>query len=325
MGRVHAKAWQAIAGAQLIGLVDTDPEALNALENDTGVPGYRNLDAALRDLDADIVDICLPTHLHRTTAESLFSAGKHVICEKPLAPTLEDAKAMMDAAKAAQRKLLVGHVVRFFPVYQQARQLILDQALGQIGTVKTFRGGGYPHGWQDWYGDPAKSGTLATDLLIHDIDFLLWCLGPITRVYAKSLAGHIDSAADHILASLRFDSGVIAQVEGTWAYPKGFSYGFEIAGSEGLIHFDSAEKAPIRTLLRSSSQTSALVEIPENPMAVSPYQSQLAQFLTVIAEDATPVVTAQDGYDALVISMAIRDSIQSGQAIYLHSGKEVPL
>ncbi len=324
MGRVHAKAWQAIAGAQLMGLVDTDPEALSAVGNDMGVPGYRDLDAALRDQDTDVVDVCLPTHLHRATAESLFSAGKHVICEKPLALTLEDARAMMEAAQAAQRKLLVGHVVRFFPVYQQARRLILDRALGQIGTIKTFRGGAYPHGWQDWYGDPQKSGTLATDLLIHDIDFLLWCLGPVTRVYAKSLAEHIDSPADHILASLRFDSGVIAQLEGTWAYPKGFSYGFDIAGAEGLIHFDSAENAPIRTLLRSSSQAGAPVEVPENPVAVSPYQRQLEHFLAVIADNATPLVTAHDGYEALAISLAIRNSIHRGQAITLHSGNEAP-
>lgn len=323
MGRVHVKAWQAIADAQLIGLVDTDQEALSALEQDAGVPGYRDFDAALRDLDADIVDICLPTYLHRTTAEYCFAAGKHVICEKPLALTLKDARAMIDAAEAAPKKLLVGHVVRFFPVYQKARQLMLDQALGQIGTVKTFRGGGYPRGWQDWYGDPLKSGTLATDLLIHDIDFLLWCLGPVTRVYAKSLTDHIDNAADQVLASLRFESGVIAQVEGTWAYPQGFSYRFEIAGSQGLIHFDSADNAPIRTVMRSTSKTPVAVEVPENPVAVSPYQTQLAHFLAVIAQDTNPVVTAEDGYTALAISLAIRDSIQSGEPISLHAGNEV--
>ena len=317
MGFVHAQAWQAIPEAQLVGLVDTDPNLLKTLGESIGVSGFSNLDTALREVDVDIIDICLPTHLHREAAEAALAAGKHVICEKPLALSLKDARAIIDAAAAAKKQVLVGHVLRFFRVYQKARQLVLDHTLGQIGTIKTFRGGSYPKGWHDWYGDPAKSGTLATDLLIHDFDFLMWCFGPVERVYAKSLAGHITGAADHVLASLRFKSGPIAHVEGTWAYPKGFSYAFEIAGADGLIHFDSADKGPIHTLLRSGSERNASVEVPESPVEISPYQAELAHFLEVITHDTLPVVTAEDGYNALAVSLAVRDSIQSGEPVLL--------
>ncbi|WP_207711604.1 Gfo/Idh/MocA family protein [Sulfobacillus harzensis] len=310
MGRVHAQAWAEIDEGELVGVVDPDPACGASLARSASVPAFASLEEALGVMAVDVVDVCVPTYLHRATVEQALTAGCHVICEKPMALNLDEAQSMIDAATRARRQLLIAHVVRFFPQYALARQRVKNGAIGEVGTARTFRGGAYPVGWQDWYGDPNKSGTLATDLLIHDIDFLRWTFGEVQRVYAKSL----NVKGDHVLVSLRFANGLIAQCEGSWAYPAGFSYAFELAGREGLIAFDSRQSRAIE-VWESTAPLAPRVAIPESPLVQSPYVAELEHFLAVIRDGVEPRVTAEDAFRALELSMMVRRSWETGQPV----------
>jgi UDP-N-acetylglucosamine 3-dehydrogenase len=155
------------------------------------------------------------------------------------------------------------------------------------------------------------------DMIIHDFDFLRWCFGEVERVYAKSQLGRDQSRMDHALVSLRFKNGVIAHTAGTWAYPNGFRTELEIAGSEGIIHHNSEEATPIFASLRSSRSGGGGVAVPESPLTKGPYYLELEHFIDCIQNGTKPIVTAEDAYKALEISLAALQSVQTGQPVYI--------
>ncbi len=326
MGRVHAAAYAKLPDVSLVGIVDSDREAAEALARVHGVPAtYSDLTTALHDVACDVVDLCVPTHLHSTYAVAAAERGKHVICEKPIARTLDQARAMLDACRTYGVQLLVGHVVRFFPNFVRAKALMESGRIGQVAVARMFRGGQFPRGWDDWYRDVDRSGGVMLDLMIHDFDFLRWTFGPVARVYAKSVH---DAAAPlaYALCTLRFQSGVIAHVEGSWAH-EGFSTRFEFAGSQGILEEDSRYTAPLWVHERASAATGRAadgggaaaggVAVPLSPVFVNPYEAEIDHFIRVIRGEETPRVTAMDAYEALRIALACAESAQTGRPVAL--------
>lgn len=189
MGSSHNRAYAAMPDVQLVGIADVRAKAASALAYECGALVVGDL-AGLFAEDVDVVDVCVPMPMHRACVEQCAAAGKHVVCEKALARTLDDARAMIEVCAAADVKLFVGQVVRFFPEYRKARELVLSERLGEVGTVRFMRGGSFPYGaTNDWYASFAQSGGVIVDLMIHDFDFLRWCFGPVRRVYTLSTAG----------------------------------------------------------------------------------------------------------------------------------------
>ena len=137
-----------------------------------GADAIDDLYAPLERSDVDVVDICLPTPLHREAAERAFAAGKHVLLEKPIALTLEDAEAIVAAAERAGRLLVVGLVLRFWPEYVELRRIAASGELGRPLAASAQRLSP-PPGWNDWMIDPARSGGVCVDLMVHDFDALL--------------------------------------------------------------------------------------------------------------------------------------------------------
>jgi UDP-N-acetylglucosamine 3-dehydrogenase len=316
MGSVHADSHRE-AGHTVVAIYDLRPEAAASVAGGVGAAVAPSFEALLADPTIQVIDICLPTYLHREYVEAAAKAGKHVICEKPLALTLADARAMIETCQQAGVHLYVAHVVRFFPDYQRARELVAAGKVGAPGVIRTTRGGGYPTAWQDWYADKKRSGTLIMDLIIHDFDWLRWTFGEVERVFAKSLATRTAERLDYALVTLRFRSGAIAHVEGSWAHT-GFKYGFEIAGQDGILEFDSSKVQPVVISQRTAQQTGAVgVAVPESPLRESPYTTELRHFVRCIQNGEPPLVTAYDAYKALEISLAALESAQSGQPVTL--------
>jgi len=316
IGRTHAEAYQHVSNGELVAVVDTDLVRGNALAEPLDILAYSDLDQCLRDVTADVVDLCVPTYLHKSLVFDVLRWKKHVICEKPMALDLDDAQAMIDACDAAGVQLFIAQVVRFFPEYEAAYQGITRGDIGTVGTARLFRGGGFPRGWQDWYASSSRSGAVPVDLMIHDFDFLHWCFGDIERVYAKGTIGREINRMDHVLASLRFKQGLIAHVEGSWAYPTGFHTSFEFAGTEGLLSYRSDQHPPVQ-IQRRQSELAPAVNVPESPLEQNPYARELEHFLACIASGETPRVTVYDAYRALETSLAVAQSIQTGQPIQM--------
>jgi UDP-N-acetylglucosamine 3-dehydrogenase len=316
MGSMHAQAYTRIRDVKLVGMVDPREDQVAPLASRFGTKAYTSLNEVLENENPDVIDVCVPTYLHKRIVETAARQKKHIICEKPIARTLAEAREMIDICKNEGVHLFIAQVVRFFPEYAKAHDMVVSGAIGQVGTVRTMRGGIFPTAWQDWYANVEKSGTVILDAMIHDFDFLRWCFGEVERVYAKSIWGRELNRMDHALVSLRFKNGIIAHCEGTWAYPSGFRTQLEIAGSDGIIHHDSDEAMPIRSVIRSQSHTGG-VAVPESPLLKDPYLLELEHFIDCIRFEKEPIVTAEDGYKALEIALAALESAQTGRPVLL--------
>ena len=321
MGATHAEAW-AETPASIVGFVAGTEAGAEGLAAQYGARAYPSLEAILADVDA--VDICTPTHLHYEMALAAAEAGKQIVCEKPLARTLEQGQAMVAACRRAGVRLLVAHVVRFFPEYALARSLVADGRIGRPAVLRLARGSYRPKKpLGNWFLDVEKSGGLLLDLMIHDFDYARWVAGEVESVYARSIATGAaprpDAPVDYGIAILRHTSGALTHVAGAWAYPPPvFRTRLEIAGDGGLIEFDSADTAPIQLLLRTGEEGgSPDVGLPASPLSESPYTTQIKEFYAALAHDQPARVTAEDGLAALQIALAAGESARTGRAVRL--------
>lgn len=312
MGTAHAHAYARLPNVRLVGIADTDLEKAKRLADATGSTALPQAEDLINRPDIDVIDICLPTHLHRVYVEKAAAAKKQIFCEKPLARTLADGQAILDAVEKAGVKLGVGHVVRFFPEYAQARATVQAGHLGEIGVIRTSRGGGgFPTAWKDWYANYTWSGGLALDLMIHDFDWLRWTFGPVARVYAKSTFRRDFNREEYVLATLRLKSGAIAHMEGTWLQAGGFATSFEIAGSQGMLTYDSREVRPLVTVT-PPTPGSAGVAVPEAP-GESPYLKEIRAFVEALDRGQPVPVDGREGYESLKIALAVLESIETGR------------
>lgn len=313
IGAVHLSAYANMPDVEVVCVADALPETAAAGAAIVGARPYASYEELVAAEDVEVVDICLPTAFHRDVALKAARDGKHVIVEKPLARSLEDAEAIIGAFSDGGPRLFVGHVVRFFPEYARIKAMIDAGELGTVGVARTSRRSPFLTGWNDWYADWRISGGVLLDLVIHDFDFLRWSFGEVERVYARGVLGREYNRLDYALVTLRFSGGAIAHVEGQWGYPGPFNYSIEVAGSRALVAVDSTEPAPLR-LLGGAKGTG---ESPDVAVGKSPYQTELEHFLRCIATGEEPIVGPRDAYEALRIGLAATESATTGLPVTL--------
>lgn len=315
MGATHAASW-AETEATIAGFVTkSSPKAL-ALADKYQAKLYPTFEAMLAEVD--VVDICTPTHLHHDMVLQAAAAGKDIVCEKPLARTVEQGQAMIAACESAGVKLLVAHVVRFFPEYAHAKAVVDSGEIGQPAVLRLTRGSSGPRKAVDnWFTDFSKSGGLILDLMIHDIDYARWIAGEVKQVYAKDiLTIQPQAPTDHALLILTHQNGAISHVEGSWAYPPPmFRTRFEIAASDGWLSFDSDKTTAIGLQLHQDQVDAAEVPIPGSPLLENPYTTQLKAFYKALTQDSPLPVTANDGLAAVQIALAAIESAKTGKTV----------
>jgi predicted dehydrogenase len=179
----------------------------------------------------------------------------------------------------------------------------------------------------NWFHDPARSGGVILDLMIHDFDYARWIAGEVQSVYTQHIKGsHPHAPVDHALAILRHRSGTLTHVEGSWAYPPPlFRTQLEIAGSNGWIRFDSGETTALSYYLHEAGPSSArpAVPRPRSPLNEDPYTSEIKSFYAHLAHDAPVRVSAADGLAALQIALAALRSAATGQPVEIEPLAEV--
>jgi len=317
MGRVHIEAYARIPEAELVAICDTRLEAAEELAKAHSAEAFADLKSLLAEVEVDVVDICTPTSTHLDYIKQASEAGKHVCCEKPLCRTTGQALEALRLCEDAGVTLFVAHVLRWFPEFKRLHDLAVDGAIGNVVAVRTSRSTGYPRGTDDWFGNMKQSGGVVLDVLIHDFDWLRWCFGKVRRVYARGLYECGLPEVDHALVTLRFESGVIAHVEGTWMKPTGFETSVEIAGTGGLLNYSSKDAAPITIATKAKPGEAPPVPVPESPTLVSPYYLELKHLMECLESGAKPDVTGEDGVEAVRVAEAALRSISTGRPVSL--------
>lgn len=318
MGRTHASAYAKLPNTQLVGFYDADQAFAGRVAPRFGARVFESYDALLQQVD--MVDICTPTPTHLELVLKAASAGRHILCEKPLGRTLEQCEQMIEAVNKAGVTLMPAQVLRFFPEFKQAHDLVLAGAVGKPAAIRTRRGGPYPRASNDWYADFEQSGGPILDMVIHDFDWLRWTFGEVDRVFAKALTFKKLDHIDYALITLRLKSGAIAHVEANWADPSGFKVDFEIAGDAGMIAFDSRFAMPLTVAKQDAGGGGGGVAVPESPLAEDPYMLEIQHFVDNVLAGKQPSITAEDGMKAVEIALAAIESVRTGKVIRLGGG-----
>jgi len=218
IGRLHARALQTREDVELCVCVGIKPKGAEAFARDFGAKVYASYSEMLADPSVHAVDICVPNDLHRQYVEEAAEAGKHILCEKPIALSLEDAEAMQDAADRAKVLLMISQPLRFWPEYVKAREVIHSGQLGACQAITMRRLLALlisVRGEQDWRHKPERMGGAILDLQIHDLDFLNWTFGLPERVYCSAISS-ADGGLNHTYAIFNYVSGTVAMVESSF-------------------------------------------------------------------------------------------------------------
>jgi predicted dehydrogenase len=310
MARIHAAAYAGLPEADVrVVCALTEPEAL---AERLGADVSDDWEAAISTPGVDVVDVCLPTPLHRPVVERALEAGRHVLVEKPVALTLADADAIAAAARDSGRVLMVGHVLRFFAEIAEMRRVIGSGELGRPLAATAVRLSAPPD-WNDWMLDPARSGGTLVDLMVHDFDVLADLLGPARRVYATAAAG-----GRHVTALVEHERGE-ASVEGSHAMPASYPFtaGLRLLCERGAIEHRFETVAGDEGGNIGGGVSSVLRSYPPRAIdlvAADPWQRMIEHFLTCVERGEEPADgTFEQARAALAVALAAQRSIESGR------------
>lgn len=307
MAETHLEAYREIDDADVVAVAAPNTAEEFVAEEGLSAETYESAEELMDDAGVDALDICSPTPTHRPVVTAAAERGIDAFCEKPIAGDLEDARALADAARDAGITLMVGHVLRFFPQYERARDVVEDGGIGDPGVARVRRLSPFPSwGHGDWYADRDSSGGVLVDLAIHDLDYCRWAFGEVERMFARR---SVWTEGEHGHVTLRFKNGAAAYVEASWGLPPGqeLTQSFELAGSDGLVEFDGDDAA---LTVRTEEGTQVT-----NPIAKDGYRRQLEAFLESVETGTEPPVTAEDAIAALRLSLAADRSAETGQPV----------
>jgi predicted dehydrogenase len=301
MGNVHARHYKNIPGVELYAW-DRDADKLGAFSKHHEAIRATSYDDLLSQVD--LIDICLPTPLHLEAVMQSIDAGVATLVEKPMARRLHECKQMIDAAKAKNVLLGVGHVVRFFPEHRRIHELVLRGEVGKPASCRMRRGGKAPLGSEGWFRDPEQSGGVMLDLAIHDYDWMRWTFGEVKQVFAKSVrlgktVAGANFEGDYALATLTFESGVVGHCETTWMDPAGFRATLEVSGSEGIIEYDSRFAPSLRVHTDSGAIAASQMHDSDDP-----YFLHLLAVCSAVRTGSPMPITGEEGMAAVAIAEA---------------------
>ena len=309
MGSTHATCYGLMEQAKLVGVADVRPDMADKAATAHDCPVFASLDQMLDRIggEIDVVDVCLPTYLHADAAVKALSQGKHVIVEKPLALTVEDGGRIVEAARAAQKECMVAHVIRFWPEYAWLRGIIREGDLGSLTNVSMWRITQRRKpgtSWEDWFYDPARCGSPAMDLHIHDLDFMRAVLGNPVSHAARGTRR--EGRLEHIFAQYTFPGDAVVTIESGWGFPLNYPFemGYRCVFERGAAEYRS--RSGTTTLYRSDG-TSEDVAVPTPAIPDSETGGNVASILGYYCElsyavgrlDAGKPIEEADARDSL--------------------------
>lgn len=290
---------------------------------------FDDIDKLLAESGCEVVDICLPNYLHAEATIKAAKASKHVIIEKPLAVTLEEADEMIAVCKANNVKLMYAEELCFAPKYERARHLVKEGAVGEIYMLKQGEKHSGPH--SDWFYDINFSGGgVIMDMGCHALGWFRWMLDNAKpkSVYASMstvLHKGRTRGEDNSVIIVEFETGVTAVAENSWAKHGGMDDRCEIHGLGGVIYADlfmgnaavTYSRDGYGYAMEKSDTTQGWSFTIFEEAFNQGYPHELKHFIDCVQNNKTPLVTGEDGRAVLELIYAAYASAGAGKKIEL--------
>ena len=315
-GESHIRAYQGLPNVEVAAVASRSSDRAAAIAERYGISSwYGSHDALIADDSIAAVSITTAEDEHRGPAVASFEAGKHVLVEKPLATTLEDAEAIVAAARSSSGILMPGHILRFDPRYASVRAAAVSGELGRLVSLSARRN--RPAGLI------ASHGRVHPALItaIHDIDIMLWIAGSDVRsVYATDRLADRDGGAHGLWGLLEFNDGTMATIETSWLIPASAGIAtddaFQVVGLNGTAKIQLDTPALRVWTERGSEAPDVSYEPVVHGTVVGALRDELAHFVQCAMSDTpSPIVTPEDGANALAVVLALIESAKQGQAV----------
>ncbi len=307
-------------GHEVVSVVSSDAARGQAYAERHGIPrAFTALDAALADPDTDAVYISTTNEKHHPQALAAIAAGKHVLCEKPLAMTLDEAREMVAAAAARGVTFATNHHLRCSGSHRAIRDLIAQGRIGRVLSLRIFHAVHLPPHLQGWRIDnPAAGGGVIPDITVHDADVTRFLLGedPVTVVAQMTASGLGQGVEDSAMSVWALPSGTMVFAHESFTHPFAGS-GLEVHGTEGSIFARGVmTQRPLGEIELVGAGGRETVHYPGHDL----YTMAVAEFAAAAAGKGQPAATGEDGVKSLAVALAVRDAAASGRRQVVNYG-----
>ena len=328
---VHIGALRGAENVDLVGIYDQDGDLSRQRAETHGIPKvYATWEALLGDAEVDCVGVLLPHDLHERFATEALAAGKHVVCEKPLAPTVAECERMLAAASRAGRRLFPVHNRVYDWTAERIGEIVAEGKIGQVVLAQT---NGYEGprtvGVRPWLATKSGGGGVLLAQAVHPAYVLRWLLGDVARV--GCLFGDVKvvdmTAEDTAVATLKFASGVLAEMTATFGVAHGpFDHSIFLHGRDGYVHLGSSRTGArggnpyalwaISPQLYGDSELHE-VEVQSSEGMSTGFQRMWADYARAILDGTDPRQTGEDGKKAVEIIEAAYRANELGRVVDL--------
>lgn len=322
----HIPEYMANEHAEIVAVCDIVKDRAEEMADQIGAKAYTDYKDLLKDESIEAVSVCTPNALHAPISVDALKAGKHVLCEKPMATSTEEAEAMIVAANEAGRKLMIGHNQRFVPSHQKAKELISKGEAGKIYSFRTAFGHSGPEGWSvdgkdSWFfkKEEAFIGAMG-DLGVHKTDLMRYILGEEfveVGAFVETSSKENADVDDTAVCVLKTESGTIGTLAASWSYQKEDN-STVIYGEKAVLRL---EEDPVNSLVVQYS-TGEVVKyelggIQTNDDGGQSASGVIDRFVTSVVEDVPAAVPGEEAMKSLQVVLGALESSKTKQIIRL--------
>jgi UDP-N-acetylglucosamine 3-dehydrogenase len=310
MGRHHARVYGELDGVELVAVADPDDGHRAAITKRTGARGYESYQRLFDEEKLDVVSVAVPTSLHHEVVVSAFEHGLHVLVEKPIAASVEDATDLIRRREKNGLTLAVGHIERHNPALIELSRRLKTGELGRVFQVQSRRMSPFPAYVRDV--------GVTLDLATHEIDIIRALVGsPLLRLFAETARNVHETEEDSLIGTMRFRNGVMGSLIANWVTP-GKTRECRVFGERGMamvdyltqdLFFHENSDAPSRwdaMALFKGVEEGNVVKL--RIAKTEPLRAEIADFVQAARTRTPPRVTGTDGLFAVAIAQMLLES-----------------
>lgn len=310
-GRKHFQAYESHPKVRIKAVCDLNKNRLQPFSEKVELC-TQNYEEMLKRRDIEMISICTPNYLHAAQAIKALKADKHVLCEKPLAPSIENCEKIIEVLeKRKHLKFMVGQILRFSPLFRAIKRLYDEGELGEA----FFAESDYLHNVEgrikEWWEDKRNPHFALLGGGSHPVDLLRWIVGDIEEVYALSNHKVLSDFPydDSIIMNFKFKNGCLGKVAIFLGCKRPYALNISIYGTKGTIINNKVFLSKIKEL--EDFITLPITILPEHPY----FFKELSHFIDCIINDKSPLIDIREGAKTVATCIAAADSIKTGEPV----------